>query len=188
MSHFCWSWVLSAKQSFLASNIQSGYLSDTSWGTRGVFFLFALHLKMHVSGSSCLSGVGAAARFCLTSMQVQSRAPHSGLPYPTLPRLRCRSQLQLGSNLWPGNSMCRWVAQKVKTNRQENHQKTHVSGGPLRNGEREHGGSLDSLGLRGQAVGVGNVSVPSNLRTASCGGGLGLLLITQLDPVHGRKC
>ena len=47
-------------------------------------------------------------------MQVWSLAQHSGLKDPALPQLRRRSQLQLGSDPWPGNSICYEVAKKKK--------------------------------------------------------------------------
>ena len=40
---------------------------------------------------------------------VQSPAQHSGLKYPALLQLQCRSQLWLRFSLWPGNVHMPWV-------------------------------------------------------------------------------
>ena len=49
---------------------------------------------------------------CSTRMHVRSPDGHSGLKGLVLPQLRRRSQLQLGSDPWLGNSMCCGVAKK----------------------------------------------------------------------------
>ena len=66
-----------------------------------------------------MSGVPAVAQQegqcpCSARMQVQSPAQHSGLKDPALPQLLHRSQLQLGSDPWPGNSVCQAMAIKEK--------------------------------------------------------------------------
>ena len=51
-----------------------------------------------------------------TGTQVQSPAQHSGLKDPGLLQLQHRLQLQLGSDPWPGNSICCRVAKKERKN------------------------------------------------------------------------
>ena len=51
---------------------------------------------------------------CSARILVPPLAQHSALKNLALPQLRHRSQLQLGSNTWPGNSICRRVAKKRK--------------------------------------------------------------------------
>ena len=49
---------------------------------------------------------------CSARMQVSSPAPHSELKDPALLQLYHRSQLRLGYDPWPENSI--WVAKKEK--------------------------------------------------------------------------
>lgn len=51
---------------------------------------------------------------CSARMQVRSPALHSGLKDPATPQLWHRSQLQLRSDSWPGNSICHSAARKRK--------------------------------------------------------------------------
>ena len=41
--------------------------------------------------------------------------PTRCVKHPALLQLQCRSQLQLGSDPWPGNSICLGMAEKEKT-------------------------------------------------------------------------
>jgi len=51
--------------------------------------------------------------------QVRSQAGHSGSKDPALLKLWYRSKLQLGSDPWPGNSICCWTAKNKKRSRCE---------------------------------------------------------------------
>ena len=54
-----------------------------------------------------------------TETQVQSPAQHSGLLDPAVPWLWLRSQLWLGSDPWPRNSICHRAAKRKKRMPQE---------------------------------------------------------------------
>ena len=65
-------------------------------------------------------GVPAVAKqdrqhHCSARILVKSLDGHSGLKYPVLPQLQCKSQLWLGSDPWPRNSIFCGAAKKKKT-------------------------------------------------------------------------
>lgn len=51
---------------------------------------------------------------CSTTTQVQPLVQHRGLKDPASPLLGWRSQLRLGSDSWPRNSLCHSVAKGEK--------------------------------------------------------------------------
>ena len=60
----------------------------------------------------CLNGIGSIS--IVPGMQIQFPAWHSGFKDPGLLQLWHRLQLQLGSDPWPGNSLCCRAAKKEK--------------------------------------------------------------------------
>ena len=85
------------------SKLQWGFTSHQSWWRS---------LK-------CLQGVPAMPQWdgrhlCSTRTQVWSPVQYSGLMGLALPQLQHRSQLWLGSDPWPGNSICCGADKKEK--------------------------------------------------------------------------
>ena len=74
-----------------------------------------MHLKTQNGNSQC--GARGSVASLWHMKQVLSPALHSGLKDPVLPQLHCRSQLQLGYDSWPGNSIGHGVAKKTPNKR-----------------------------------------------------------------------